>query len=70
MAEYIFGTAERTDVFECFGNMIPPRNVDFLTYYSAEELPREKIASCISELEKCNSWAARNYVPWMKKILD
>ena len=69
MAEYIFGTAERTDVFECFGNMIPPRNVDFLTYHTDETLPREKIAYCISELEKCDSWTAKNYTSWMKKIL-
>ena len=68
MAEYIFGTADRTDVFECFGDMIPPRNVDFMTYHKDEELPREKIADCIAELEKSDGWVAEKYVSWMKKI--
>ena len=69
MAEYIFGTSERTDVFECFGNMIPPRNVDFLTYHEEKDLPREKIARCISLFETDDSWAAQKYALWMKKLL-
>ena len=67
MAEYIFGTAERTDVFECFGNMIPPRNVEFLTYHNEEDIPKEKIAQCISVLEKSDAWIAGKYVSWLKK---
>ena len=69
MAEYIFGTAERTDVFECFGNMIPPRNVDFLTYHAEEDLPLEKIAHCISVFETDGGWVAQKYASWMKKLL-
>ena len=69
MAEYIFGTAERTDVFECFGDMIPPRNVDFLTYHEEKDIPREKIAHCISEFEADGGWISRKYASWMKRIL-
>ena len=42
---------------------------DFLTYHEEKDLPREKIARCISLFETDDSWVAQKYALWMKKLL-
>ena len=71
LSEYIFGNDGFTDIFECVGDIIPPRTRKFFTYKSAEDLDTALIDKCIAKLksnDKC--YVAKNYVELLERIAE
>lgn len=70
LSEYIFGSAEFTEVFECFGGLIPPRKPGMMTYYEDADIPVEKMKSCTEKLRSNKMYSAsEKYVNRMEEIL-
>ena len=69
LAEYIFGSDELTDVFECIGDVIPPRKKDL----EPAAASRDKLEGCLERLEKNKntSYAAvsKKYIELIKKMM-
>ena len=68
-AEFLFGDASFVKVFECVGDLIPPRTSDFFTYLDEEQLKTAPIAATIEMLRTCKEPAAPDYV-WLLEQID
>jgi len=70
LAEYIFGSAEYTDVFECFGDLMPPRNVEIKTYHEEGKVPTDKIKTCIEVLRgNVSCPVSAKYIKRLEEVL-
>jgi N-acetyl-beta-hexosaminidase len=50
LAEFLFGSAEFTPVFECVGDLIPPRSCEKVTFVAPKEQNRELLDEMIEKL--------------------
>jgi hypothetical protein len=50
LAEFLFGSAEFTPVFECVGDLIPPRSCEKVTFVDPKEQNRELLDEMIEKL--------------------
>lgn len=71
LSEFIFGSAELAPVFECIGDVIPPRSGEIVTYVSPEDLKTELIDEMINKLQdRGNDFAARAYAELLERIKE
>ncbi len=69
LSEFIFGSDEYTDVFDCTGSVIPPRSIYY--YTSNKKLTREEAEKCLEHL-KSNTYrdVSRRYTQLFENILS
>jgi len=69
LSEFIFGSDEYTDVFDCVGSVIPPRSTFYYTY--VKEVDKEKVKACIEKL-KGNTYktSGERFISLLEKILE
>ncbi len=69
LSEFVFGSDEYTDVFDCVGSLIPPRTVFFYTYN--KNLTRDEAEKCMEHV-KTNTYrtVSRRYVQLFENILS
>jgi len=71
LSEYIFGNDGFTDIFECVGDIIPPRTRKFFTYKQADELDLALIEECIARLKAHNKcYVSKNYIELLERIAE
>ena len=71
LSEYIFGNDGFTDIFECVGDIIPPRTRKFFTYLPAEKIDIAVIEKCIEKLkalDKC--YISKYYIELLERIAE
>ncbi len=71
LSEYIFGNDGFTGIFECVGDIIPPRTRKFFTYQTADKLDKALIEACIEKLranDKC--FVSENYIELLERIAE
>lgn len=69
LSEFVFGSEEHTDVFECSGSALPPRTNFYYTF--AKNLSADKVKACIEKL-RSNTYrtSADRFIPLLEKILE
>jgi len=71
LSEFIFGTAELSEVFDYVGDVIPPRCADRYTYADASTLSPETIHKCIDKLKTLPTcFSTSKYVYLLEKIAE
>jgi hexosaminidase len=74
LSEYIFGSDDFTCIFDCIGDLIPPRETDIFVAPEAEMPSRELVETCLEKLagiqEPSCLEAARKYTHIMNKIRE
>lgn len=69
LSEFVFGSEEYTDVFDCVGSLIPPRSIYY--YTSNKSLTREQAERCLEHI-KTNTYrdTARRFTQLFEKMLE
>ena len=75
LAEFIFGTEELCDVFDCVGALIPPRRGGpAVAYVAPEAIPAGTVEACLAKLgeDRCERVAVscRSYAGLLTKMLS
>lgn len=70
LAEYLFGDASLVRVFDCMGDIIPPRTGEFFTYLAPEQINKALVTECVAALrEQKQSYLTRAYIDLLEKIV-
>ena len=74
LSEYVFGAASFATVFDCIGDLIPPRKKGKYTYVPKEELSEELLQSCIARLaanpNRACAAVSEGYMTLLKQIMQ
>lgn len=69
LSEFIFGSAEYTDVFDFVGGLIPPRSAEKFTYADVDKISRDRLLECINRVgANKTSPVSEKYVYLLSKI--
>ena len=71
LAEFVFGDDSFKDIFDCLGDIFPPRDREMITYADIKSLSLLGVEGLIARLEsKKDSYVCRQYIPLIQKIAE
>ena len=72
LSEFLFGYTLENDIFECIGDVLPPRDAKKYSYIKDEERSPELIAACITELKskktEFNEYNTNAFITLLEKM--